>query len=77
LTLDNGASRCTTSNDAAPAAAQGYPATVWYLLMLGLITLASACSSNEPRRHANFQDGQDPNCIREYARLDTTERARQ
>jgi len=59
------------SKDVAPAAEQGYPATLWHLLMLGLITLASACSTNEPRRHANFQDGQDPNCIREYARLDT------
>lgn len=57
--------------DAVPAAAQGYPATLRYLLMLALITFAGACSTNDPRRHANFQDGQDPNCIREYARLDT------
>ena len=57
--------------DAVPAAAQGYPATLRYLLMLALITFAGACSTNDPRRHANFQDGQDPNCIREYAGLDT------
>lgn len=59
------------SKDATPVAVQGFPATLCYLLMLGVITLAVACSSNEPRRHANFQDAQDPNCVREYARLDT------
>jgi hypothetical protein len=59
------------SKDAAPRATQRYPATLWHLLMLGLITLAGACSTNEPRRHANFEDGQDPKCAREYARLDT------